>query len=452
MRSPEPKSVRDDSARNDSAHHDPDHDVAVEADVVEVIRVRAREASVAAAGLLVAVVAVAGTAQPGFEADEVAFALAWTQTCARRQVEFGRWLTGVQPALFAAFAAGDIDTARAWVFYDHLAAVDDGVATRIAAALLPVAAGLTTSQLRDRLRRAILKADPDAAAKRARRSEAERYVATEPDGDGTASLFGVRLPAGRTIAAFERVDAYARARRRDGDARTLDQLRADTFLDLLEGITIDTPPVHRAGVIELTVPWATAIAIADEPATLAGYGPVAAAVARDVINRFGRPNRPGPRSASARSGNRPQWRYSIIDVDGTLLLHNICPAPTGPAADMPESATRSGANTPPPPRPPVEADPTRRTPGAALNRWITTRDRTCRAPGCRVPARATDLDHTIDHAAGGPTADGNLAILCRHHHRTKHEAGRTVTQPRPGHLVWTSPTGHAYRRDPDPPW
>ncbi|HKD98120.1 MAG TPA: DUF222 domain-containing protein [Micromonosporaceae bacterium] len=189
MRSPAPTRMLT------SAGHD-----AVGADVVEALRLQAREASSAAAGLLAAVVAVADTAVPGFEADEVAFALAWTQTGARRQVEFGRWLTGVQPVVFAAFTAGDIDTARAWVFYDYLATVDDEVAARIAAALLPVAAGLTTSQLRDRLRRAILKADPDAAAKRARQSETERYVATAPDGDGTAGLYGVRLPAGRAMA------------------------------------------------------------------------------------------------------------------------------------------------------------------------------------------------------------------------------------------------------------
>ena len=426
------------------------HD-AVGADVVEALRLQAREASIAAAGLLAAVVAVADTAVPGFEADEVAFALAWTQTGARRQVEFGRWLTGVQPAVFAAFAAGDIDGARAWVFYDHLATVEDAVAASIAAALLPVASGLTTSQLRDRLRRAILKADPDAAAKRARQSETERYVATAPDGDGTASLYGVRLPAGRAMAAFERVDSYARARRHDGDVRTLDQLRADTFLDLLEGVAVGTPPVHRAGVVELTVPWATAVGLADEPGTLAGYGPVAAAIARDVISRYGLPSRANAHPLTSRPASRTRWRYSVVAADGTLLLHNTCPAPVDPIAGTPAAAGQAATGTTPQPCPPVEADPARRIPGAALARWITARDRTCRAPGCRVPARSADIDHTTDHSSGGPTADHNLAVLCPHHHRAKHEAGWTVTQPRPGQLVWTSPTGHAYRRDPDPP-
>jgi len=420
-------------------------------DAVDVLRLRAREASMAAAALLAAVVMVAGAAEPGFEADEVGFALSWTQTAARRQVDFGRWLTGELPDVFAALALGDIDVPRAWVFYDQLATVEPAVALSVAAAILPVAGGLTTSQLRDRLRRAVLKADPGAAAARTRRSEAERYVATSPDGDGTASLYGVRLPAGRTMAAFERVDAYARARKRDGDMRNLDQLRADTFLDLLEGITIDTPPVHRTGVIELTVPWDTAIGLGDDPGVIAGYGPVAASIARDLAQRYSLTD---THSASADmatkarrggQGAKPRWRYSVTAADGSLLMQGAIRGPIRPRPNDNALVAQ--------PRPcaPVEVDPLRRIPGAALTRWIMTRDRTCRAPGCRVPARAADIDHTRDHADGGPTAHDNLAVLCRHHHRAKHQAGWTVTQPEPGHLVWKSSTGRTYHRTADPP-
>ena len=101
--------------------------------------------------------------------------------------------------------------------------------------------------------------------------------------------------------------------------------------------------------------------------------------------------------------------------------------------------------------PPVEEDPSRRTPGAALTRWIRARDRTCRAPGCTRRARFADIDHTIPHAKGGQTKHDNLAVLCRHHHRLKDETKWTVTQSTPGHLIWKSPTGHTYETDPEPP-
>ncbi|HEY7174549.1 MAG TPA: HNH endonuclease signature motif containing protein [Micromonosporaceae bacterium] len=97
---------------------------------------------------------------------------------------------------------------------------------------------------------------------------------------------------------------------------------------------------------------------------------------------------------------------------------------------------------------PVERDPHRRTPSSPISRWVRSRDGTCRAPGCRVPASACDIDHTVDHASGGLTTHDNLALLCRHHHRLKHDGGWRVTQPRPGVLEWVSPYGSWFRRAP----
>lgn len=408
----------------------------------------------ASARLLEAIVAVAADARPGFEADEVAFALAWTQSAARSQVEFGQYLIRVVPDVFAALGQGTIDVRRAWVFADVLALVDDTIAARIAAAVLPVAGELTTSQLRDRLRRAVLKSDPDAAARTAA-SVADRHLACQTDRDGTASLVGVRLPAARATAAFERVDAYARGRKRDGDARSMDQLRADTFLDLLEGIGIGTSPIHRAGVIELTIPWTTATGATSHPGLLAGYGPIDATTARDIIaTDIARvvAGRPSTRDA------RMRWRHTLTDDSGRLLSTTGWPKPQ-PAPRRPSQASdrladgkshQAGVAAPAPATPPQD-QPTQRAPGAELARWITTRDRTCRAPGCRVPARAADIDHTTNHANGGPTSHDNLAVVCRHHHRLKHDSGWRVTQPEPGTLVWTSPRGHAYSRQPDAP-
>lgn len=84
-------------------------------------------------------------------------------------------------------------------------------------------------------------------------------------------------------------------------------------------------------------------------------------------------------------------------------------------------------------------------PPAALAREIRARDGTCRFPACRRAAYACDLDHTVRHPEG-PTLRGNLAALCRRHHRRKHTGGWTVHQhpDTDGLLVWTSPTGHIY--------
>jgi hypothetical protein len=95
-------------------------------------------------------------------------------------------------------------------------------------------------------------------------------------------------------------------------------------------------------------------------------------------------------------------------------------------------------------------DTTRRTPGAALRRWIELRDRQCVHPCCRAPARTTDQDHRIGHAQGGPTIGANLSTPCRHDHRLKDEAGWAMRQPEPGITEWTSPLGHRYE-SPRPP-
>ena len=119
---------------------------------------------------------------------------------------------------------------------------------------------------------------------RTAKSVGDRYVACQADREGTASLFGVRLP-GRSSHGGVRalVDAFARGRKHDGDGRTMDQLRADTFLDLLEGVGVGSSPVHRSGVVELTVPWTTATGATNDPGVLAGFGPIDADTARAVI-------------------------------------------------------------------------------------------------------------------------------------------------------------------------
>jgi Domain of unknown function (DUF222) len=380
------------------------------------------------ARLLAAMAAVADRSVAGFDADEVAFALHLPRMVAQREVALGRDLVHRLPAVFAALAAGRIDLTRARVFSDLLSAVDDDALVRaIADDLLPPAEEWTASQLRSRLQREILTADPDAAGQRYQRSVEQRRVELTANPDTTAYLAGLFLPPERAAAAFERVDALARGLKNDGDARTLDQLRADVFCDLLAAtVPPSSPgPVHRTGVVELLVPLAALTGEADRPAILAGYGPVIADIARQVAEQ------------AAHSGSGYQWRFRVYDSDGTLLHNGV---------------TRARPTGRPVPCPPAQTDETARFASPALRRWITARDTTCRAPGCTAPARCGDIDHTHDYADGGRTRHSNLGLLCRHHHRLKHEGGFQLQQPQPDTFVWTSPSLKAYTTDPDPPW
>ena len=153
--------------------------------------------------------------------------------------------------------------------------------------------------------------------------------------------------------------------------------------------------------MQLTVPAATVFGLDDEPGELGGLGPVPASMARRL-------------AADAAAG---AWRKVTVD-----------PA-TGTVIDV--------GRTP-------------YTPSAALADLVRARDRTCRFPGCRQPARRCDLDHVVPWP-DGPTTAANLAALCRHHHRLKHQTQWTVRAGPDGGLTWTSPTGHSYDTSPAGP-
>lgn len=180
----------------------------------------------------------------------------------------------------------------------------------------------------------------------------------------------------------------------DRDPRTIDQLRADVLCDL---VLAGTTTAHGDGLaaiaahVQVTVPVLTLAGVSDEPALLAGSGPIDAETARRL------------------AGGTPGWdRVLTHPYTGAVL-----------------AVDRYRWNR-------------------DLERFLAARDERCRFPGCRRTARRSDIDHTVDAARGGPTRHDNLAHLCRRHHTLKHETAWTVTQVRGGILQWRSPTARLY--------
>ena len=54
---------------------------------------------------------------------------------------------------------------------------------------------------------------------------------------------------------------------------------------------------------------------------------------------------------------------------------------------------------------------------------LVARDRGCRFPGCDRPAKWTEAHHILHWAQHGPTAIGNLVLLCSRHHHLLHLPG-----------------------------
>jgi DNA-binding PadR family transcriptional regulator len=171
--------------------------------------------------------------------DEVAAALTLTCRAADRLVSLAAGVTRL-PAAAAALAAGRIDMPRAIVFTDELAGLGDVAAAAVAALVAPDAAGLTTSELRRMLHRAVLALDPEAATKRREKAQRDARVEVWAEPAGTAALAGRDMPPAEVLAADKHIDATARDLKAAGAEGTLEQLRARVFLTLLSGQPIYT--------------------------------------------------------------------------------------------------------------------------------------------------------------------------------------------------------------------
>ncbi|WP_157123967.1 HNH endonuclease signature motif containing protein [Nocardia mexicana] len=98
-------------------------------------------------------------------------------------------------------------------------------------------------------------------------------------------------------------------------------------------------------------------------------------------------------------------------------------------------------------------------PGARLAARVRALDGVCRAPGCRTPAAAADLDHHVpfdhsDPAGGGHTTEENLSCRCRRHHRLKTLAdnganGWRIRQHPGRRHEWRTPTGEIAITEPE---
>jgi hypothetical protein len=379
-----------------------------------------------------------------FPVDDVACALSTTSHAAQALVGRARGLAD-HPVLADRLRAGALDPRKVDVLLDEVARLPLADADDVLRAALAGADGLTAPLLRRRVRRLVAAVDPEAAAKRAEKSRAERCVRVEPGGDAMA-WFTAFLPADQAHGAFAAIDALARNARTAGDERTLDQRRADVFADVFDailasGVTPDgTPLPTQQGApvgLQLTLAATTLAGDDDMPGELAGYGPLPAPIARDLARRADR-FRPILTDDAGHVLAVSDRTYSTQALGlGRGAPPPQIPSERGPAAAGPEGRSESVD---------VAAGQIGYRPNAALRRLVVARDETCVFPGCRQPATSCDLDHAEPFDAARPAVDQtcaeNLQPLCRHHHRSKTHHGWSVHRdPITGDTRTTSPTG-----------
>ena len=189
-------------------------------------------------------------------AAEIRAALCLTRRAADFELGFAVELVGRVPAVWVALRNGLIDLRRARVLVSGTSHLPVDTARVVVERIIDRACRLTTGQIAAVLRRLCVEADPEEATSRYRQAHEERRVIMEPTVEGTSNLLGLDLPPDRVEAILGRIGLLARNLKTGGETRTLDQLRADVFLDLLEGT--QTGQNTRRGVVDIRVdlpPW-----------------------------------------------------------------------------------------------------------------------------------------------------------------------------------------------------
>ncbi|WP_433351643.1 DUF222 domain-containing protein [Microtetraspora malaysiensis] len=167
--------------------------------------------------------------------DEIRAALRLTRRAAEREYGIAYDLKVRLPMVRDALEAGTIDKTRAVVFCDWLEDIPIELARAVAGHLLPKAGRWTTSELREKIKKLLIAADPGWARRRYERAVGQRRVVGVRHADGSATITGQQLPVDQAAAAIARVDAIATRAKKTGLHAPIDHIRADVFLGLLDG-------------------------------------------------------------------------------------------------------------------------------------------------------------------------------------------------------------------------
>jgi hypothetical protein len=367
---------------------------------------------------------------------QVACTLRISEGAAETLITTSSTLVDTFPSTLAALEAGDIGYRNAETLVRHSYRVPDDKHTEYETILLPFARTLTPAAFDNKARRVADSYLENPLQQRHEDAMTHRQVTVEACDDGMAEL---RLygDAVDIYAAYHRLTDIGRDLLHPADGRTLTQLRLDAATTLLLTGTCHTPgtttpgttlagtdlagAVHgfdptavgkgkkkggRKGLgvgirptVSIMVPVMSVLGHSDEPATLAGYGPI-----------------------------DPQRARELMGNDATSFTRILTDPETGAILSIGTTKYKIPA---------------------AMRMFLLTRDVRCRFPGCTTPARFCELDHTIDWQYGGPTDILNLACLCKKHHDLKHNTTWTYSQNKFGVITWVTPTGETHITEPE---
>ena len=238
--------------------------------------------------------------------------------------------------------------------------------------------------------------DPHAVVERAAHAAKDRRVTIRPAPD-TMTIVSALLPVTQGVAVYA---ALKRAADTTFDERSHGQVMADTLVERVTGRAAEVPvPVEVAVVITDDA----MVGDADDAAVITGYGPIPAAVARQLI------------------------ALAATDTRTWATLRRLYRRPRGGALVAMESRARKFPK--------------------GMATFIAVRDQCCRTPFCDAPIRHTD--HAKPHREGGATSAVNGNGRCAWCNYVKELPGwrmRTWLDDTGTHTgEHTTPTGATYQ-------
>lgn len=332
------------------------------------------------------------------EREDIASALRLSGSTAQMRIDVARTLVNHLPNVCSALSIGDISPSVATVIARETAsAIRDGLSPLAIFAIetkaLAYAEFHTPAQVATNVRTALAKIAPEEFESAVTTASDARRVSCYRESDGMSTIVAI-LPAVDAQLVMSAIEALVIDSA--DDARSMDMKRADALTHLATRVLQESQdeirPHRRPISVNVTIDLPTLLGLAENPGQLAGYGAIPASLARSLASDA-------------------TWRRFITDPT------------TGALLDF-------GRESYEPPQ--------------ALVDFLVARDRTCRFPGCRGPARLADLDHAKSWEDGGGTSAQNLGALCRRHHRLKTHGGWKLASGTDGSCTWTSPEGKEY--------
>ncbi len=410
-----------------------------------------------------------------FAPEELAWELNLTAQAAEDQMAYACAVADRLPRTFAALAAGQIHPVHVLIIDNQTALLSPEDAARADEVLAQVAQSKTFGQLRRTAHRLVLRLDPDSARRHKEEARKDAHVRRFREDSGNAGMVAREMPPDEILASWQHVEQRALDLRAAGVPGTLQELRVQAYLDLLqerdsrptqadppghpEGAD---PPGHPEGADPPGHPEGGDTPDNDSPGGSGrpggtggtggsgpgprGHGPsgpgpggharpaqdtgpsIAAQVTITVPlgTALGRSEVPGDvagfglvdaetaRDLLAAAARHPdtRWCLTALNPDGTAAAHG-CAA--GRHSWPPGSGPPLKVTLNPVIRGPCDHGQAEHgyRPSRKLQHLVNARNPTCGAPGCGRPAARCDLDHSIAWDKGGLTCSCNLAPPCQ---------------------------------------